>query len=84
MVNTAVLTYRLTGTDALIQERFKATERDALQVRIDAIRPYQSKDAKGNWVTGKFDVDGLVDYMYVSFEKPSNKPAFSITCAKSN
>lgn len=78
----AVLTYRLTGADALIHERFTHAQRDALQERIDALRPYQSKDAKGNWIAGKFDNQGLVDYMYIGFEEPSDKPAFSISFEK--
>lgn len=78
----AVLTYRLTGKTHLIHERFTYAQRDTLQSRIDVIRPYQSKDAKGNWITGKFDKEGLVDYMFVGFEEPSDKPAFSVSFAK--
>ena len=75
---TAVLTYRLIGSPMYIAERYTPTERDKLQSRIDEFRAYQSQDVKGNWLANKYDKDGLVDYMVVSFEKPSNAPFFSI------
>ena len=77
---TAVFTYRLTGTSALMHERFTPTQRDKLQSRIDEFRAYQSKDADGKWIPNKYDAEGLIDYMVVSFEEPSeNAPAFYIS-----
>jgi hypothetical protein len=61
-----------------IAERYSPAQRDKLQSRIDEFRAYQSQDAKGNWIPNTYDKDGLIDYMVVSFEKPSDKPAFSI------
>jgi hypothetical protein len=77
----AVINYRLTGTDCLIHERYTHEQRDVLQSRIDVLRAYQSKDADGKWIAGKFDKKGVVDYMHISFDKPSviPKPAFEIT-----
>jgi hypothetical protein len=75
---TAVLTYRLIGSPMYIAERYSPAQRDKLQSRIDEFRAYQSQDAKGNWIPNTYDKDGLIDYMVVSFEKPSDAPFFSI------
>jgi len=75
---TAVLTYRLIGSPMYIAERYTPTQRDKLQSRIDEFRAYQSQGADGKWIPNKYDKEGLVDYMVVSFEKPSDAPFFSI------
>jgi hypothetical protein len=63
----AVLTYRLYGTDSLVEEIFNPSQRGALQTRVDELRAYQSKDANDAWIDGQFDSVGKVDYMAVSF-----------------
>lgn len=75
---TAVLTYRLIGSAMCIAERYLPTERDKLQSRIDMFRAYQSQDDKGNWIPNAYDEEGLIDYMVVSFEEPSDAPSFQL------
>ena len=82
MALTAVLTYRLIGSTICIAERYTPTERDKLKSRIDEFRAYQSQDAKGNWIPDTYDEEGLIDYMVVSFEEPSDKPAFQLVLPK--
>ena len=79
---TAVLTYRLIGSAVCIAERYTPTQRDKLQSRIDEFRAYQSQDADGKWIPNKYDAEGLIDYMVVSFEEPSDKPAFQLVLPK--
>jgi len=76
---TAVLTYRVIGSQALLHERYTPTQRDVLQARIDEFRAYQAQDAQGRWIPNTYDKEGLIDYMVVSFEEPSNKPSFFVT-----
>jgi hypothetical protein len=66
----AVLTYRFYNSHLINTQRFKPNQREQLQARIDELRAYQAKDAKGDWVDGKYVSIGKVDYMFVSFEKP--------------